>query len=68
MKKDKKLYKILENQVSFPVGAESDRFTAALASALVIARGYTEESHIGARRIDAIAFIAVPAAKTDEMN
>lgn len=50
------------------MSAESDRFTAALASALVIARGYTEESHIGARRIDAITFIAVPAAKTDEMN
>ena len=36
--------KILEHQVSFPVGAESDRFTAALASALVIAREYTEET------------------------
>ena len=36
--------KILEHQVSFPVGAESDSFTAALASALVIARGYTEET------------------------
>lgn len=34
--------KILEHQVSFPVDAESDSFTAALASALVIARGYTE--------------------------
>lgn len=31
---------ILEHQVPFPVGAESDRFTAALASALVISRGY----------------------------
>ena len=36
--------KILEHQVPFPVGAESDNFTAALASALVIARGYTEET------------------------
>ncbi len=36
--------KILENQVPFPVGAESDNFTAALASALVIARGYTEQT------------------------
>ena len=36
--------KILEHQVPFPVGAESDSFTAALASALVIARGYTEET------------------------
>lgn len=36
--------KILENQVSFPVGAESDNFTAALASALVISGGYTEET------------------------
>ncbi|MDE7340821.1 MAG: hypothetical protein K2N80_09755 [Lachnospiraceae bacterium] len=44
MKKNKKLYKILEHQVSFPVGAESDSFTAALAFALVIARGYTEET------------------------
>ncbi len=35
--------KILEHQVPFPVNAESDNFTAALASALVIARGYTEE-------------------------
>lgn len=36
--------KILDNQVPFPVDAESDNFTAALASALVIARGYTEET------------------------
>ena len=36
--------KILEHQVPFPVDAESDNFTAALASALVIARGYTEET------------------------
>lgn len=36
--------KILEHQVSFPIDAESDSFTAALASALVIARGYTEET------------------------
>lgn len=36
--------KILEHLVSFPVDAESDNFTAALASALVIARGYTEET------------------------
>ncbi len=39
-----KMKKILEHQVPFPVGAESDNFTAALASALVIARGYTEET------------------------
>lgn len=36
--------KILEHQVHFPVDAESDNFTAALASALVIARGYTVET------------------------
>lgn len=36
--------KILEHQVSFPIDAESDSFTAALASALVIACGYTEET------------------------
>ncbi len=36
--------KILEHQVPFPVDAESDNFTAALASALVIAYGYTEET------------------------
>ena len=36
--------KILEHQVPFPVDAESDNFTAALASALVIAPGYTEET------------------------
>lgn len=36
--------KILEHQVPFPVDAESDNFTAALASALVIAHGYTEET------------------------
>ncbi len=36
--------KILEHQVAFPVGAESDSFTAALASALVMARGYTEQT------------------------
>ena len=35
--------KILEPQVPFPVDAESDNFTAALASALVTARGYTGE-------------------------
>ena len=40
----KQMKKILEHQVPFPVGAESDNFTAALASALVIARGYTEET------------------------
>lgn len=36
--------RILEHQVVFPVDAESDNFTAALASALVMARGYTEET------------------------
>lgn len=36
--------KILEHQVPFPIDAESDNFTSALASALVIARGYTEET------------------------
>lgn len=36
--------RILEHQICFPVDAESDSFTAALASALVIARGYTEET------------------------
>ncbi len=36
--------KILEQQIPFPVDAESDNFTAALASALVIARGYTEKT------------------------
>lgn len=36
--------KILEHQVPFPVDAESDNFTAALASALVISHGYTEET------------------------
>lgn len=36
--------KILEHQVPFPVDAESDNFTAALASALVIVRGYTERT------------------------
>lgn len=36
--------KILEHQVAFPVDAESDNFTAALASALVIVQGYTEET------------------------
>ena len=36
--------KILKYQVPFPAGSESDSFTAALASALVIARGYTEET------------------------
>ena len=35
--------KILEHQVPFPVDAESDSFTAALASALIIAQGYTAE-------------------------
>lgn len=34
--------KILEHQVSFPIDAESDNFTAALASALIITKGYTE--------------------------
>lgn len=41
---DSDMSKILEHQVPFPVDAESDNFTAALASALVIARGYTEET------------------------
>lgn len=36
--------KILENQVPFPIDAESDNFTAALASALVITKGYTEDT------------------------
>lgn len=36
--------KILEQQVPFPFDAESDNFTAALASALIIARGYTKET------------------------
>lgn len=36
--------KILEHQVPFPIDAESDNFTAALASALVIVNGYTEET------------------------
>lgn len=36
--------KNLEHQVPFPVDAESDNFTAALASALVMARGYTEKT------------------------
>ena len=36
--------RILDHQVPFPVDAESDNFTAALASALIIARGYTEET------------------------
>lgn len=36
--------KILENRVPFPIDAESDNFTAALASALVITKGYTEET------------------------
>lgn len=36
--------KILERQVPFPVDAESDSFTAALASALVMALGYTEKT------------------------
>lgn len=36
--------KILEHQVSFPVNAESDSFTAALATALVIVQGYTKET------------------------
>ena len=35
---------ILEHLVPFPVDAESDSFTAALSSALVIARGYTDET------------------------
>lgn len=36
--------KILKNQVPFPVDAESDNFVAALSSALVIARGYSDET------------------------
>ncbi len=36
--------KILENQVPFPIDAESDNFTAALSSALVITKGYTEDT------------------------
>jgi hypothetical protein len=36
--------KILDHQVPFPVDAESDNFTAALASALVIVKGYTNET------------------------
>lgn len=36
--------KILEHLVPFPVGAESDSFTAALASALIITLGYTEKT------------------------
>lgn len=36
--------KTLEHQVPFPVDAESDNFTAALASALIISKGYTEET------------------------
>lgn len=36
--------KTLENQVPFPIDAESDNFTAALSSALVIAKGYTKET------------------------
>lgn len=36
--------KVLEHQVPFPVDAESDNFTAALSSALILARGYTEET------------------------
>lgn len=36
--------KILENQVPFPIDAESDNFTAALSSALVMAKGYTKET------------------------
>ena len=40
----KNMKKILGHQVPFSVGAESDNFTAALASALVIARGYTVET------------------------
>lgn len=35
---------MLQNQVPFPFDAESDNFTAALSSALIIARGYTEET------------------------
>ncbi len=38
------MIKTLESQVPFPIGAESDNFTAALSSALIIARGYTEET------------------------
>ncbi len=36
--------KILDNQVPFPIDAESDNFTASLASALVITKGYTEDT------------------------
>lgn len=36
--------RMLENQVPFPADAESDSFTGALASALVIAKGYTGET------------------------
>ncbi len=36
--------KILENQVPFPIDAESDNFTAALSSSLVITKGYTEDT------------------------
>lgn len=36
--------KILEHLVPFPIDAESDSFIAALASALVITRGYTAET------------------------
>ena len=36
--------KILEHLVSFPIDAESDNFIAALASTLVISKGYTEET------------------------
>lgn len=34
--------RMLQNLVPYPVDAESDNFTAALASALIVARGYTE--------------------------
>lgn len=36
--------KILKHLVPFPFDAESDQFTAALASALILAQGYTEET------------------------
>ncbi len=36
--------KVLEPLVPFPVDAESDHFTAALASALIVTQGYTGET------------------------
>ena len=46
--------KILEHQVPFPVGAESDNFTAALDT--------RKKHHIGVRRTADFAFIAAPVA------